>query len=243
MAIVHFAANCSRHGNYTAARIGERMGGCPQCTAERVAQQEAHNARRAAQIARRQHIARRLKNSGVPPRFARARLQQLREPFVPALRDYVIDAANGRTAGPLILAGSVGTGKSHAAAVAVRIWIGATRNHADARFVSAADYCAAVRKCWRRDSERSEDDVLTDYATAPFLVLDDLGAGKAADLELIQTLICRRYDDDLMRSTVVSTNVAPIDFNQAFGQRIADRLREGAVLVTATGPSRRRPSP
>lgn len=243
MAILKFSAHCDRHGSYTATRIGERVAGCPQCTDERAAVQNARNAKRAAQIARRQHIARRLKNAGVPPRFARARLHQLHAPFVPALRDYVIDAANGRTLGPLILAGSVGTGKSHAAAVAVRIWIGATRNHADAHFVGAGDYCAEVRATWRRESERHEDAVVAQYAHAPFLVLDDLGAGKSADAELIQALICRRYDADLMAATIVSTNIAPAAFGDVFGERIADRLREGAVLVTATGPSRRRPSP
>lgn len=239
-----FLAHCDQHGQYTATRLsGDRTTGCPACREESYARLDEERAKRDAVKARRYHVERRLTDAGIPRKFRAARMSQLAAPFDPDIGEFVLAAAHGRSTGPLILAGGVGVGKSHAAAAAIRLWIARTKNHSNARFVNQADYCAAVRKCWRRDSERSEDDVLTDYATVPFLVLDDLGAGKAADLELIQTLICRRYDDDLMRSTVVSTNVAPIDFNQAFGQRIADRLREGAVLVTATGPSRRRPAP
>lgn len=196
---------------------------------------------RAERRERRQHMLHRLEGAKIPSRFRHARIAQLEHPFAPQIGQFVIDAVNGRTRGPLIMAGPPGTGKSHAAAAAIRLATARTHPRSYVRYLVAAEYCDSVRACWRRSSERDEADVRVHFANATFLVIDDLGAGKAADLELLQSLICSRYDADLLRLTIITTNLAPVGFDAALGQRMADRLRDGASLIVAQGPSRRRP--
>ena len=144
------------------------------------------------------------------------------------------------TRGPLILAGTVGTGKSHIACGLLRGWIEQLRK--PGYYTTASEYARDIRSTWNRDSEVTERAVMRRPIEAPLLVLDDLGAGKAQDVELLQELICARYDDEAMGTLIVSTNLAPKVWAQTFGERVTDRLREGATLFEMTGQSLRRPA-
>lgn len=230
-------ATCPRHGDYEATRTRIHVTGCPECRSE---WDEAQN-RRTERRERRERMLRHLEDAKVPQRFRHARIAHLEHPFASKVGQFVTDAINGRTRGPLIISGPPGTGKSHAAAAAIRLAAARTHPRSLVRYLVAAEYCDSVRACWRRSSERDEADVRAHFTNAAFLVIDDLGAGKAADLELLQSLICSRYDADLLRLTIITTNLAPVGFDAGLGQRMADRLREGASLIVAQGPSRRRP--
>ncbi|MGB0218797.1 MAG: ATP-binding protein [Sinimarinibacterium flocculans] len=240
MQISEFPADCERHGAYTARRMGDYTTRCPACAEEQRAAEEQRRRMRDQQVSRRHWLVRALSEAGIPAKFAAARMAQLEAPFAHRVRVWVDAATAGKSSGPLVLAGSVGVGKSHAAAAAMRAWI--VRARQAARYTTASDYSAVVRDCWRRDADQSESRVEQRHAEVALLVLDDLGAGRAIDSEILQGLISARYAAGRLATTIISTNIAPAGFDAAFGERVADRLREGATLITCAGKSRRRPA-
>lgn len=177
-----------------------------------------------------------LANSNVPHKFTNV------SPDFEGDRELVwfTAALEGRSTGPLILSGTVGTGKSHKSCSMLRAFI--EKRNSPGYYITAAEYCRDIRSTWSGRADFSEAQILRRYSETTFLVLDDLGAGKAADVDLIQDLICERYDAGLLPYTVVSTNIAAPAFNERFGERVADRLREGATLIELTGASLRRPA-
>lgn len=240
MQITEFPAHCDRHGAYTARRRGDYTGSCPICSEEKSAAEYAARRKRDHEKSRRHWLKQALREASIPQKFRLARMADLQAPLAPRVRDWVENAAAGRTEGPLILVGGVGVGKTHGAAAAVRHWL--MRARRPARFTTASDYSSAVRECWRRDAATTEADVERKHAAAALLVIDDLGTGRAIDAEILQGLVAARYAADLMPTTIITTNIAPAGFNAAFGERVADRLREGATLITCAGKSRRRPA-
>jgi DNA replication protein DnaC len=237
--ITEFPAHCERHGAYTGRRRGDYTSPCPACSEEKAAVERAARRKRDHQKARRHWLQQALREASIPQKFRLARMADLRAPLAPRVREWVEAAAAGRSEGPLILVGGVGTGKTFGAAAAIRHWLPRARR--PARFTTAADYSSAVRECWRRDAASSEADVERMHAAVALLVIDDLGTGRAIDAEILQGLIAARYAADLMAATIITTNIAPAGFDAAFGERVADRLREGATLIVCAGKSRRRP--
>ena len=157
----------------------------------------------------------------VPPMYREARLADLDESQA---------ITWPRESLHLVLAGPVGTGKTHAAyafgnemAKAGR-WVCATtvvdllvamRPDGDTGLVKAAHECA-------------------------ILILDDLGAGKASEfaVEQMTALLDRRVREQ--RHTIVTTNVPEADLEAAWGGRFMDRLRFRRTVKVFTGESRRK---
>lgn len=131
----------------------------------------------------------------------------------------------------LILAGTVGTGKSLAAAWALwdrLVMTSPVNMHTgqkippDGRlWISAQDVCN-LNPQWSPD--RAELDHLK---AVPFLVVDDVGAedGVAAKID---ALICSRCADGLR--TIVTTNLGVPDFVGRYGERLRDRVRQGGLV-------------
>lgn len=133
--------------------------------------------------------------------------------------------------GPLtfIIAGPVGTGKTHLAAAMGTLAASRARR---ASFVTVADLLEAMRPEGDRRAARQ-------FRQVPFLVLDDLGATRASEfaVESLTALM-----DDRLRSekrTVVTTNADAATLRESWGDRFADRLVHRAVPVILAGPSRR----
>ena len=225
-------AACGLHGEYTAYRIGADWTGCPRCGEDRMRERE----RREAEDERRASIAHWLRTSGRPLKYAGARFD---DSLPPKLREWTGQAIEGAAPGALVIVGSVGTGKTHAACAALLQVIEAGLR---ACYVTASGYGREVRDTWSRGSRESESRVLERYAEAPFLVLDEIGAGRDIDAPILQDLIGARYDAGLMRRTIVISNLAAARFAEVLGERAADRLKEGALILTMTGASRRRPA-
>jgi DNA replication protein DnaC len=157
----------------------------------------------------------------VPPMYREARLADLDESQAIT---WPRESLN------LVLAGPVGTGKTHAAyafgnemAQAGR-WVCATtvvdllvamRPDGDPGLVKAAHECA-------------------------ILILDDLGAGKASEfaVEQMTALLDRRVREQ--RHTIITTNVPEPDLEAAWGGRFMDRLRYRRTVKVFSGESRRK---
>ena len=224
-------ADCEIHGRYTSYSHpgGKGWTGCYDCG-------QAARAEKAAQQQREERVASvqaKLMNSGIPEMYKRAKLEG-------EVAEWTAKAISGESAGPLIIVGTPGTGKTHLSCAALRHWI--IRTELGGYYLPAADYAVQIRSTWDRRSNVNEHDVLNQYGKAPFVVLDDLGAGRAQDMEIVQGLIDLRYRSVLMRHTIVVSNIAGPNFDDRFGERAADRLRDKATIIEMIGESMRRPA-
>lgn len=170
--------------------------------------------------ARRQVYAARW-SAQVPPMYATAALADL-----DAAQEFAWEAASLN----LVLAGPVGTGKTHAAYALGNALV------ADGFWVQAAtvvDFLAAARP----DGDPA---LVRVVQSCQVLILDDLGAGKASEwsVEQMTSLLDLRVREG--RRTVVTTNVPEPDLEDAWGGRFMDRLRYRRTVVILRGESRRK---
>jgi DNA replication protein DnaC len=130
----------------------------------------------------------------------------------------------------LVLAGPVGTGKTHAAyalgnaLVADGAWVASS---------TVVDLLAALRP----DGDLS---LVRAAREAGVLILDDLGATKASEwaVEQMTALLDLRVREG--RRTVFTTNVPEPDLETAWGGRFMDRLRFRRTVAVFRGESRRK---
>lgn len=136
--------------------------------------------------------------------------------------------ANGRIRN-LLLAGPVGTGKSHAA------------------WAIAHHFAARERQVMFRSVPRLLLDMRPDgdgeaferACTADVLVLDDLGAARATEWANEQMYAIVEERCSWQRRTVVTTNSTYEQLVAIWGGPIMDRLRDKAIAVDLVGKSRR----
>jgi len=130
----------------------------------------------------------------------------------------------------LVLAGPVGTGKTHAAYALGNAfsgrgqWVQAT---------TVVDLLAALRP-------EGDPSLARAVRECQVLVLDDLGAGKASEfaVEQMTALLDLRVREG--RRTIVTTNVPETDLEAAWGGRFMDRLRFRRTVHVFRGESRRK---
>lgn len=134
----------------------------------------------------------------------------------------------------LLLIGSTGSGKTHAAYGVVRA-LGVSGVGCSWLVTTAADMYAQLRPRPKVDSEEEFDR----YSRAGLLVLDDLGAAKGSEWneEINYRLINHRYEHEL--PTLITSNVPPKNLAAALGERVASRLVEMAEQVVLRGADRR----
>lgn len=130
----------------------------------------------------------------------------------------------------LILAGSVGTGKTHAA---YAIGNTAVKRGTWVEGWAVSDFLEAMRP-------GGDPSASTSARRCPLLILDDLGAGKATDfaVETLTALVDARLREGLRQ--IITTNHPYESLEAAWGGRLMDRLAYRWTVVTLTGPSRRK---
>lgn len=126
------------------------------------------------------------------------------------------DRGTGKTVMATFLAGMLGTG----------------------RYVKVADLFRAVRSTFASDSKISEAEVLRNYETADFLVIDEIQERKK-DSEwesvLLTNLVDKRYDR--FKPTVLIANLKPEAIDEYLGASIVSRAnRTGGGIVTCDWP-------
>ena len=232
---------CPTHGKYTAqgeykANISRVVWArCPAC---READEQAvkDEAARTAAAAKTASTERALKLANIPKRF----IGRTFETFIAAdskqatalttCRAYAEDFSDAlRSGGSLVLSGAPGTGKSHlAASVMLRVMA----DGCAVQYMTCMDMIRAIRGTWRKDSERTEDDVLRELGeTLDLLVIDEIGAqyGTEGEQTVLFDVLDRRYRE--MRPTILISNASREQFKTYVGDRVYDRLREVAKWV------------
>lgn len=248
-----FDAQCPVHGSVDGAEV-EQFDGSFQTRTCRRCQWEAMNTADTKSEAHSQALARRkaenlnklLIGSGITPRFADCTLanfitgaESAKVRALTTCQAYAEQFEDHYRAGrSLILSGNLGTGKTHLASGMVQHVI--RRLGAVAVIVSAAEIIRIAKGSMVRGAEYTERDVITELASIDLLVIDEVGAQKGSDYELglLHEVIDRRYQ--LVRPTVVVSNLAANTLGQFIGDRALDRLRQnGGQAVGFTWSSMR----
>lgn len=139
---------------------------------------------------------------------------------------------------PIILCGPCGVGKTHLA-VGV-LYAEAAADEPEGRedhvFASYSD----LARRWADRKTHAED--LARLTSAWQLVIDDLMPPRCeAEADAVAALIDVRHRENALR-LVITTNMAPVEIRQFFGDRTADRLKHGALILTLDGASQRKPA-
>lgn len=231
-------ARCDKHGEYEQRSIPLLPGKvvwsqCPKCVEE--ADEKERAAAQAEDARKRQEIAEaRLKHAGIPERFRDRTIDSfvaITEDQVKAktfCADLVANWPEHRKRGrTVVLSGNPGTGKSHLAIAVLREVMRA----GSGMYLNAMDLVRLVRDTWRRDSERSETQVLDTLGRLDLLVIDEVGVQYGSDGEqlVLFDVLNRRYRD--LMPTILLTNLKAADFREFIGERSFDRLREDGAWL------------
>lgn len=230
---------CALHGVFRASlRFGE-VPGCPHCDGDKRARRTPEEvAMRAEGLAMA-----RLGACGLRGRYEHATLDNFTATTLPqravlkACRAYA-NTAHAGSGGGLMLLGPVGTGKTHLLAAMARHL--RLERAVTAKVTTAREIVRELRACWAKGAEETEADVVDSLSSRlDVLLLDEAGMGFGSDAELTQLfeVIDARYA--LGNPTVLASNLAAPALKAALGDRIFDRLREGAQVLTLDWPSYR----
>lgn len=236
------ARTCDKHGEYHFTSYFGQVNPCPHCEDER----EADALRLQQESAEREAHESALDRMNLRGRFRIATFETFsastpkQRAVLLACREFA-DAFDRDQGHGLWLVGNVGTGKTHlGAAIAQAVQFQRRRG---AKLMTCREIVRELRATWQRDSERSEADVIEELGNVPLLVLDEVGVGFGSDAELLQLydVIDERYKR--RRPTVVVSNLNVPAIKAAIGDRLYDRLREGATVLGCDWSSHRSVKP
>lgn len=225
---------CETHGQYIAKGImflGRpiRWTGCPECESLRKAKETEERAREQVLFEERQKNER-LNQAGIPFRFRSRGFDNFiadtkpKNDALQAMREFADTFSERADEGSTyVLSGKPGTGKSH---LAIAVCKHVMDLGYSVKYINALDAIRLVRSAWRKDSEKSESEVIADLSRLGLLVIDEVGMqyGTEGEQVILFDIINSRYQDQ--QPMILLTNQGKEGFRQYLGDRAFDRLRE-----------------
>lgn len=143
----------------------------------------------------------------------------------------------------LLMIGSVGVGKTHLAASALR---GIIRKGYQGLFVEFGALLKEIQRSYDQASNTTEWEVLSPVMTRPIVVIDELGASRptawASDIlyQVINARYSRKWPTILTTNYLDSPAVGEESLEERIGPRLRSRLAEMCRTVTIEGKDYRR---
>lgn len=236
---------CAEHGEFTSRgfTLGKHTHwiGCPECSKQREVEAAAEQARKDWHEAQKRLEAR-LSQSGIPVRYREKDFASFiadspdKEKALSSAMEFAHNFDDHYRKGTVVVfSGMPGTGKSH---LAIAIAQAVMAKHT-ALYTSAIDAVRMIRNTWRRDSDRTETQVLNELASVHLLILDEVGVQYGTEAEQVSLfdIIDKRYRD--LMPTILLTNQGKAGLKTFLGDRSFDRLREGGIWVPFDWTSQR----
>lgn len=167
----------------------------------------------------------------IPQRYHRADLCDLDSSMTSADLDAISGWSRDHGGRNLVVLGSIGAGKTHAAIAACRA--AHMDRGMDVRFFPAPELMDLLRP-------GQEDLSMGDLVDIDLLIVDDLDTVRGSEWtdERLYLLINRRWMEEM--PTITTSNLSANDLQSALGRRTFSRLAgSGAVVIEATGNDRR----
>lgn len=165
------------------------------------------------------------RNAGIPEKFINATFANTKNSAITALESFL-----RASKGVLIVNGRNGTGKTRTACSAMNWRI---ENGLNPGLFISCNYqvCPMIRSSRSFRSEKSEYEILEEYYTSPFVVLDEVGKGDDAVISkmFVTNVLSARYDNDL--PTLITTNFTKQELIDFVGTDIHSRFIETASIV------------
>jgi DNA replication protein DnaC len=143
----------------------------------------------------------------------------------------------------ILLTGSIGCGKTHLAASALK-WIIEQRG-AEGLFCDYRELLRSIQNSYNPQVSATEMEILTPVMNAEVLILDDLGAIRPSEWvwDTVSLILNARYN--AVRTTIITTNYAVLPpgaggmkeetLGDRIGERMRSRLLEMCRVVEMTG--------
>lgn len=234
-------ARCPEHGAFESRNIiGRVWSECPACARIKAELRRIEEAAESVAAANERH-RRMIDAAAIPARFVGRTFESFvadmpgKVHALSAVRDFVESFdQNARRGAGLILAGLPGTGKSHLAGAALQALL-----PRQVRYMTCLDLIRSIRDTWRRDSERSETQVLAYLRGLDLLAIDEIGVQYGTDGEqtVLFEVLDQRYRE--VKPTILLTNQDRAGFKGFVGERTYDRLVETCRWVPFDWPSYR----
>ncbi len=143
----------------------------------------------------------------------------------------MINSGRGVT---IALVGERGNGKTQMSVELMRV---ATKQLKWALFTTAMGFFIAVKTSYRRDAEKTEENIMLEYGKPNLLVIDEIGKRSDSEWEnnMLFELLNRRYN--AIRDTILICNKSKPDFEDYLGPSIASRMNETGGIIECNWPS------
>lgn len=230
---------CEIHGEYEHRyqRLGEKfivMNNCTKCAEIAESDRQAEEKKQKQIADEKFHTDRKL-NSGISRRHIHCSFSNYKavsheqKKALQQVSDYS-DALMGETSACLVMAGSVGTGKTHLASAVANRFIESGKK---CMVIKMSELIRSIKDTWRKDSDTSEAKIMDKLSKVGLLIIDEIGIQFGSDTEklLISEIIDNRYQNLL--PTVLISNLDLAGIKSCIGERSYDRLRDDGGKVVA----------
>lgn len=228
---------CEQHGEYEAScqQLLSKFlifDHCPKCAEIEQQEREAKEAEQ-ERLANEKRLLSRKQLAGLRARHLNSTFEnykaatQQQQAALSKVKGFSSTILNGGH-GNLVLAGKVGTGKTHLSAAMVNAFIERGKG---AILIKMPELMRGIKSSWVKDSDLSESDIINEMSFTPLLVLDEIGVQYGSDTEklVISEIIDNRYQE--MLPTVLVSNLDVAGIKACIGERCYDRLREDGGTV------------